>query len=154
MDKELFSQIASFEKNNWWYQARRDLLNKLLFSKKTVFDSALDAGCGVGSNYTVLANHSKKVYGLDISIDSINYCKTKGYVELYHSSLEEFQASKEFDLITCLDVIEHIKDDNLATRKLYSLLNKNGIINIVGPVNSQKLINLDADSFLKALVNI
>ncbi len=136
MIKEHYYKISSFEKNNWWYKARRDLLNKILSTSQLSFKNILDAGCGVGSNFDVLKKYSPNIYGVDVSKDAINFCKNKGYTKLYLSSIENFKSKIKFDLIVCMDVIEHIKDDNSAIKKLKSLLTKDGILIISVPAHN------------------
>jgi len=136
MYSENYFQIASLEKNSWWYRARRDLLNKILNNFNTNFEIALDAGCGVGSNFEVLKKYSKTVLGIDISTDSLLFCSSKDYDRLTQVAISNFDSDTKFDLIILLDVLEHIEDDLSAVKNLYSHLKKNGVLVISVPAHS------------------
>lgn len=85
--KYIFSQIKDKKKNN-----------------------ALDIGCGLGQNlYTLTKLGYKNVIGIDISDDSIKFCK-KHKFNVFKISAEEFvkKHKNEFDVITIYHVVEHI----------------------------------------------
>ena len=135
MYKDNYYQIKSFEKNNWWYRARRDLLDKILKSLNTLFHNTLDAGCGVGSNFEVLTKYSKNVYGIDISDDAIELCSRKNYRKLTKISLLDLNLDVKFDLIASLDVLEHVDDDMEAVKNLSSHIRTNGILIVSVPAH-------------------
>ena len=135
MYEDNYYQIESFEKNNWWYRARRDLLDKILKSLNTLFHNTLDAGCGVGSNFEVLTKYSKNVYGIDISDDAIELCSCKNYRKLTKMSLLDFKLDVEFDLVACMDVLEHVDDDMEAVKNLSSHIRTNGILIVSVPAH-------------------
>jgi 2-polyprenyl-3-methyl-5-hydroxy-6-metoxy-1,4-benzoquinol methylase len=135
MQKENYYTIASFEAQNWWYRARRDLLDRILSNYETRYSYVLDAGCGVGSNFTILRKYSKNIYGVDISGDALDICSKKSYSSLIKTSVENFRVDIKFDLIVCLDVLEHIGDHVNAVRNLKNLLNKNGILIVSVPAH-------------------
>ncbi|KXB07885.1 hypothetical protein AKJ58_01560, partial [candidate division MSBL1 archaeon SCGC-AAA385D11] len=52
----------------------------------------------------------KEIYGADISDTALNYCRERGISNVY--DLEKTEPPKDhFDLITCLDVLEHVHED-------------------------------------------
>jgi len=140
-----YHEIYSFENDNWWYKARRDLLAKILSASNKNFDFALDAGCGVGSNFEILARYSKKVIGIDISDDAIGYCTSKGYCSLNNTSLQNFRSEIKFDLIICLDVLEHINDDLNSVKSMVSYLNRGGVLILSVPAHT--FLSNDNDIF-------
>ena len=89
MKEENYDLILSLEDTNWWYKARRDLLTKILRSLNRKFDKCLDLGCGVGSNFRVLQEFSKEVYGIDYSKTAVNYSNRHKY-----KNLEQMDATK------------------------------------------------------------
>lgn len=135
MYRDNYYQIESFEKNNWWYRARRDLLDRILISLNTVFHNILDAGCGVGSNCEVLTRYSRNVYGIDISHDAIELCSRKNYRKLTKISLLDLNLDVKFDLIASLDVLEHVNDDMEAVKNLSSHIRTNGILIVSVPAH-------------------
>ncbi|MFW9877877.1 MAG: methyltransferase domain-containing protein [Candidatus Thorarchaeota archaeon] len=80
-------------------------------------DKVLDVGCGIGYGINILSTKAAEVYGVDVDKKAINYCqnnifgKSSRLKELkhydgYHLPFKD----KEFDIVTCIDVIEHVKD--------------------------------------------
>ena len=135
MDAENYRQIAAIEKNNWWYKSRRDMLGKIIASFNKRFHSALDAGCGVGSNLEILSKYSDSVYGLDNSPESIAFCSKKSYKKLFNASIVDSSLGMTFDLIICMDVLEHLQDDSGAIRDLGAHLVPGGILIISVPAH-------------------
>lgn len=105
-----------------------------LFTKKKSFDIA-DIGCGKMFIYDILKNYSIKgsYFGLDINVtppkDKIKSLHTK----IVESDFLTYSTKRKFDLVTCLWVLEHIKDDKKAFNKLVSLARKKGIIIVAVP---------------------
>jgi len=121
MHNQNYYDIASFEKKNWWYHSRRHLLDVILNSFKISFADALDAGCGVGSNSGVLRKYSNNLIGIDKSYESDVFSRHL-YDAFVRASLDDFCMKKHFDLIICLDVLEHIDDDVKTLKNIVSHL--------------------------------
>lgn len=78
---------------------------------------ALDIGCGAGLVTEPLARMGAETWGLDASPEVIEVAKRhadeQGLAISYHTGeLAEFATGRagEFDLVTCLEVIEHVQD--------------------------------------------
>jgi SAM-dependent methyltransferase len=145
MDIENYRQIEILERDNWWYRSRRDLLDKKLASYKRRFKSALDAGCGVGSNLEVLKKYCEQVYGIDNSELSLKICQDKGYKRVYDGDILDARFEDSFELIICMDVLEHIVEDSQALGNLSQRLEEGGTMIISVPAH-QFLWN-DNDTF-------
>ncbi len=102
---------------------------------------ALDIGCGTGHITTVLLKQGFIVDAVDPSFKAINILKKKfknsfwGKIKFYTTPLQTFNPGKQYDIIICYEVLEHIKDDYKALRHLVSLLKRNGIIIIDVPLH-------------------
>ena len=131
---QILKQYAELERNNWWYKARRDLLARILAQLRMHFNNSLDIGCGTGVNYVVLAQHASNVYGVDIEKNALLCDKNKGYAELIHGNAEDLEIDKKFDLIICMDVLEHL-DDKKAINNLKNKLNKDGVLIVSVPAH-------------------
>lgn len=128
MREDNYDVIASFEKDNWWYCAKRDLWDKILFATGRNFKHALDLGCGVGSNFEILNKYSNRVSGIDFSQKAINYCATKPYSFLKKMDATRMSfKSESFDLIICSDVLEHL-DDKKAISEISRVLRPGGLL--------------------------
>jgi SAM-dependent methyltransferase len=49
-------------------------------------------------------------------------------VEFHKSSIEDYEKNDAFDLLVCVDILEHIKDDVAVLKKLYSMAAPGGIL--------------------------
>ncbi len=127
MHEENYVFIASFEKKNWWYRAKRHLFSLILKRMNKRFEQSLDLGCGVGSNFSVLSKWSKNVIGVDYSVQAIEYCKSNPYHKLRQMDATKLKfKDNSFDLILCSDVLEHI-DDAKAIEEITRILKPEGI---------------------------
>jgi len=128
MDKFLYDEMFKIEETHWWFVARREIvldqLDQFLSNKGKI----LDIGCGTGVLIGFLEKFGE-VYGLDSSPFAIEYCQQRGKGVIRKGALPEdipFDA-ESFDLITALDVIEHIGDDVAALKVMHKHLRKGGI---------------------------
>jgi SAM-dependent methyltransferase len=83
----------------------------------------------------VLLKHSREVYGLDMSREALDFCSGRGYTGLFHSPIADMCLDREFDLIVCMDVLEHLHDDGLAVGTLKEHLSGDGLLIISAPAH-------------------
>ena len=95
----------------------------------------LDAGCGIGLYSLTLAKRGYKVHGIDADKEKISSAKKLAYslnidtVSFDTSDICQLPIEDEtYDRIICSDVIEHIKDDDVAVSELARVLKKRGIL--------------------------
>lgn len=98
----------------------------------------LDAGCGSGYGSEMLIKAgAKKVYGVDICPESIEYCRThhkQANLVFQVGDLTKIDfPDQTFDLICAFEVIEHIEDYKRAMREFYRVLKPNGLLIISTP---------------------
>ncbi|MEK6964499.1 MAG: class I SAM-dependent methyltransferase [Nanoarchaeota archaeon] len=135
MRKEYEEIYQNYENKLFYFVAREDLILKLIrshFGNRTM--NVLDLGCGTGNVLEYLSEHLKGNFtGLDASPIMLKN-KTSSKVKLvrgdiYHPKLKP----ESFDVILCLDVIEHLKDDLGALKTINKLLRKNGVAIVLVP---------------------
>jgi len=93
--------------------------------------AALDVGCGAGLLCEPLARLGAKVTGIDASPEVIavarDHAATMGLeVDYYIGDVQELEG--EFDLITSMEVIEHVADPAAFVRALAKRLAPNGLL--------------------------
>jgi SAM-dependent methyltransferase len=95
----------------------------------------LDVGCGVGLMLDVASARGWDVVGVEISDHARSVARSKGHRVM--EALEYVQHltthEQQFDLISLLDVIEHVTDPVNFIKKVSQLLRPGGIIIIAAP---------------------
>jgi SAM-dependent methyltransferase len=119
MDAQLMKVMLDVDERHWWYRGRRQIirgeLDRLpLPAPATV----LDAGCGSGRMLQELEPYGD-VFGVDVSPEAAEIARSRGHGEVVDGPLEELPwEDAKFDLVTCLDVLEHLPDEDSALREL------------------------------------
>tara|TARA_B100001989_G_scaffold102668_1_gene71813 strand:+ start:435 stop:1148 length:714 start_codon:yes stop_codon:yes gene_type:complete len=114
----------------------------------------LDYGCGPG---TFIGNYSKlESVGVDISEIQISFAKKKygTNFEFFNTSqIEQENFNKKFDVITSIELIEHLTDEEILKLldDLYDLLDEGGILVLTTPnfSSTYSLIELAVNIFGK-----
>ncbi|MEI7498025.1 MAG: class I SAM-dependent methyltransferase [Candidatus Falkowbacteria bacterium] len=114
---------------HFWYAARKKLIEKIfikLFGNEQSSRTILDIGCGTGTELSIL-NKFGNVVGTDINKEALLIAKSQKHSVLYHN-LENDKILKESqDVICCFDVLEHLKNDDLALSKIFEGLKPGGM---------------------------
>jgi 2-polyprenyl-6-hydroxyphenyl methylase/3-demethylubiquinone-9 3-methyltransferase len=92
----------------------------------------MDVGCGPAGINTVLSQ-SKELVAIDPLLDSymtLDYFDASEYpwVEYHSKSLENFDSEKRFDMIFCINAINHVANIEVAFEKLIKLLHTDGTL--------------------------
>ena len=93
--------------------------------------TALDVGCGAGLLAEPLARLGARVVGIDASPEVISVAREHSAatgLEIDYRAGDIQQLGGEFDLITCMEVIEHVADPAAFIRALANRLAANGLL--------------------------
>lgn len=141
MKTEWYDVHAELEETHWWFTARRSIVRRLL-QRELQREPALarplrilDIGCGTGGTVRHLADFGA-VVGIDPSPVAVAHARSKGAEDVRLGGLPAdlpFGADQQFDVITLLDVLEHIEDDMGALVEVRKLLCKPGRLIITVP---------------------
>lgn len=120
---------------------RCNALNKLILKFVDIEKKVLDIGCGTCGLTLAMLKRDLDVTSIDTSIDMIEmakrFVKSKGFNtdKILNKDISSFlEDNKEkFDQIVCLDVIEHIEDDEKALYEINLLLKPNGRLILTVP---------------------
>jgi SAM-dependent methyltransferase len=132
---EGYSVTLEHQGSHWWYTSRRDLFLRQV--RRATQDlqaldrrlSLLDYGCGSGHDLPFLAQFGD-AEGADITDEFAG--ATPGHaVHVIPRDLSGL--SGRFDIVTCLDVLEHLDDDVAGLRTIRSLLAPGGQIVVTVP---------------------
>jgi SAM-dependent methyltransferase len=111
--------MLDVDERHWWYRGRRQIIRAELDQLPLPSPARiLDAGCGSGRTLEELVDYGT-VAGLELNPDAADVARGRRCGEVQVGRLEELPwPTDSFDLITCLDVIEHVPDDRAALREL------------------------------------
>lgn len=95
--------------------------------------TVLDMGCGGGILTEGLASAGALATGVDLEAGAIKVAKehaqkSKLDIEYIHSAIEDLPAERQFDVITCLEMLEHVPDPAPLITKLCQHLKPNGTL--------------------------
>ena len=119
----------------------------------------LDIGCGGGILCEPLSRLGGNVTGIDISKKAIEIAKKhsqeeKLKINYFNEEVTSFKKTNNFDLITCMEVIEHIDNIDFFIKNAKRLLKKDGMLigsTINKTVRSYFLAIILAENVLKLL---
>jgi 2-polyprenyl-3-methyl-5-hydroxy-6-metoxy-1,4-benzoquinol methylase len=101
-----------------------------------------DAGSGFGQYVYYLSRKypGARITGLDIKQEQVDDCNAffnrigkGGQVQFRYADLTGLEQREEFDLVLCIDVLEHIEDDRGVMRNICQSLRPGGILLISTP---------------------
>ena len=131
MEQHTYGIMNDVEGKHWWFVGRRAILESFMekiVSKITNPESQtriLDVGCGTGANLEMLAQFGESE-GVDVSDDALEFCRTKG-LKVHKGLAEKLPfADESFDVVTALDVVEHLDDDVTGLREMNRVLKSGG----------------------------
>lgn len=118
---------------NWRGRAIRQVLDDYILQGARRY---LDVGSGFGGFLVAFAEIGLEVYGIEIDPQRIEFSKANCLDHNIHdcvfraSILDDDLASYlgTFDVITCIDVIEHVLDTKKTIQNMVNLLNPRGIL--------------------------
>jgi SAM-dependent methyltransferase len=134
MDERLMKAMLEVDEHHWWYRGRRRIirteLDRLPLTAGAV---VLDAGCGSGRTLEELHRYGE-VRGIELDPEAAAVARSRGRGEVRIGRLEELPWDQEtFDLITCLDVIEHTPDDTAALSEMRRVCKPGGWLLVTVP---------------------
>lgn len=135
MEQQLYENTYRSEQSHWWFVGRRTLIFDQIdraYHDRTDLQ-ILDVGCGTGLNMKYLARYGQ-VTGADLSSTALNFCRVRGHTRLIKSPIERLPFSDNtFDLVTALDIIEHLDDDLAGLKEIQRVLKPGGRVFILVP---------------------
>ncbi len=134
MKTDEFAALADYDEHHWWYAGRRRVLHAALGKLALPQDAqVLDAGCGTGRTMDELHGYGR-VHGFDLNPDGVEHARGRGHDDVRVARVEEIPfADDSFDLVTCLDVIEHTPDDVRSLRELLRVTRPSGWLVVTVP---------------------
>ena len=130
MMQHTYSIMYQVEETHWWFVGRRRIIQsfveKICLELGQVRPRILDVGCGTGANLELLAKYGQ-AEGVDVSPEALDFCRARGLRNVRQGAAEKLPYEDEsFDLVTGLDVVEHLDDDVAGLKEMRRVLKPNG----------------------------
>ena len=109
-------------------------------SKLTIGRTLLDVGAGLGLYVEAAIEQGWDAEGVEIAETALAIQQEKG-LPVIHSSYENYESEKQYDVITLWAVLEHVIDPRLVLEKTHELLKPGGIVVIeTGDISSKNAV--------------
>jgi len=135
MEDNEHAHLSDIEDDYWWNEGRRKILCDLIHEQinNTKNLEILDVGCGPGGTSTAFLQFGN-VIGTDVYFPGLKLAKNKGLMNVVASTstLIPFRTEK-FDVVTVLDVVEHVQEDKAVLKEIWRVLKPNGMIVVTVP---------------------
>src|SRR6185295_3349533 len=137
MQQHTYAIMRRVEASHWWFVGRRQIirsfLQRLIPDLQTNREGQaatvhiLDVGCGTGANLEMLSEFGA-AEGVDVSNEALTFCRQRGLNNVKLGEAEKLPYPDEsFDLVTGLDVVEHLDDDLAGLREMRRVLKPEGV---------------------------
>lgn len=126
--------MLTTDERHWWFRGRRRVLRaeigRLMLPREA---DILDAGCGSGRNMEELVAYGR-VSGIELSEQAAAIARARNLGEVKVGQVEHLPwAPRSFDLLICLDVIEHTPDDRVSFAELLRVCRPEGHLLVTVP---------------------
>lgn len=131
----MYHELCKREKDDWWFVGRRKII--LTFLKKYLGKrgdlAILDIGCGAGGIIDLLGSYGT-VTGVDKDKWIVKYNRESGREVVCGDIVRLSLPESSLDLVTLLEVLEHVDDDMKGLKEINRVLKPKGILFISVPV--------------------
>jgi SAM-dependent methyltransferase len=136
MDAAEFQTMIEVDDRHWWYRGRRRIVTGAIERLAPPPGARiLDVGCGSGRMLDELARWGS-VSGLDAEHAGVAAARSRGHEDVRLGVAEELPwPDGAFDLVTCLDVIEHTPDDGRTLAELRRVTRPGGHLLVTVPAH-------------------
>jgi len=130
MEQHTYSIMYEVEGKHWWFAGRRHIIVGFVERACRDIDKLrpriLDVGCGTGANLQMLSQFGV-AEGVDVSVAALDFCRARGLDLVKQGAAESLPyEDQSFDLVTALDVVEHLDDDVAGLREMHRVLRPGG----------------------------
>jgi len=132
---EFYAGIEDSEYTDEWEGRGKNFgtILKRLGKMEGKLDRLLDIGAASGIFVKLALENGYKATGIEPSVQLVKEAKEKFGIGLIRGTVENYEAREQFDVVTLLDLIEHVNDPEEFLKKVSPLIRQGGILVIVTP---------------------
>ncbi len=136
--EQFYEEMYAQELTHWWHVGKRERILGLIERFRGVGDGrwrALDVGCGTGGFLGCLAERGTAI-GMDHEATALAFCRQRGHEALVHHDVARYPwpvPDASFEVVTALDVVEHVEDDAGFVAEMRRVLQPGGVAVISVP---------------------
>lgn len=131
-DLEKFQYLANLENDNFWFQARNELI---IWAIRKYFKSPLhfcEIGCGTGFVLNAIEKNNPETHiiGTELFVEGLKFAAQRcTRAQLVQLDARRIPYRAQFDVVGIFDVLEHIEDDEIVLAQIgKSLVNGGGLL--------------------------
>ncbi|HWF73731.1 MAG TPA: class I SAM-dependent methyltransferase [Solirubrobacteraceae bacterium] len=134
MEERELRALLEADEHHWWYRGRRLIIRAELDRLPLLAGArVLDAGCGSGRTLEDLRVYGE-VSGIELSELAAEHARKRNLGDVHIGRVESLPwGDDSFDLVTCLDVLEHTPDDRVALQELRRVTKRGGWLLVTVP---------------------
>jgi SAM-dependent methyltransferase len=130
MQQHTYAIMYEVEGKHWWFVGRRKIISGFVAQICNELGKCrpriLDVGCGTGANIQMLSEFGV-AEGVDVSSEALDFCRARGLSRVRQGAAEALPyEDASFDLVTGLDVVEHLDDDVAGLKEMRRVLRPRG----------------------------
>lgn len=137
MQQHTYGIMRRVEESHWWFVGRRQIIKSFLVNLVRDLKASraqetqpplaiLDVGCGTGANLEMLSEFGY-AEGVDVSPEALSFCRERGLEKVKLGAAEALPYDDDsFDLVTGLDVVEHLDNDLAGLKEMWRVLRRDG----------------------------
>jgi len=135
MDTKLYGEMAEMERTHWWFLGRSAVIKDILLRFKKNRSTLLDVGAGTCLNTAAFKRIGFQAVALESHPEALNLARTVAPdIEIIDAPFPSPRIeSNKYDVVTLLDVLEHLSDDADSLQEVHRILAPNGIVLITVP---------------------
>lgn len=136
-------------KNETLIRKRSKQILKKINSYVTYGKTLCDVGSGYGFFLDEARSFKYQTYGIEPSLQLVQYAKKQYGIHTFPGSLSEFTElqKKQFDVVTCIHVIEHVSNPKHFISLLLKLVKPGGVLYVETPNSDSHLFYAEKNRY-------
>jgi 2-polyprenyl-3-methyl-5-hydroxy-6-metoxy-1,4-benzoquinol methylase len=135
MEDSYYKKYYSFERNHWWFLARANILRKVIrkYIPGIPALEILNTGIATGRTSEILAEFGR-VTSVESDAACCRFVKEALQMEVTEASVTSLPFSSNlFDMVCAWDVLEHVREHDVAVRELHRVTKTDGWLVVTVP---------------------